>query len=274
VTRMPVRSGYAPVDGTALYYEVAGAGSPVVLVHGFSLDHRMWDDQAAVLAGRYTVVRYDLRGFGRSAPAAVPYTHADDLKALLAHLGLERVILMGLSLGGGAALNFSIRYPEAVAALIAVDPSLGGWRWDPAGIAAQAAVRQAAQEVGVEAARVLWLKDPLFAAARANPAVAVRLEALVSAYSGWHWLHADPGRPLNPPALDRLHEIGAPALVVVGEHDVPDFQGIAETLARRIPGARKEVIPGAGHLVNLEQPERFNAAVLGFLDRLGHVPAR
>src|SRR6185436_3073968 len=94
-------TGYAPSNGTSLYYEVSGEGEAVVLLHGFSLDHRMWAPQVDALAGRYRVVRYDLRGFGRSAPSPERFTHADDLLALLDHLHIDRAALVGLSMGGG-----------------------------------------------------------------------------------------------------------------------------------------------------------------------------
>ena len=114
---------------TDLHYSIAGKGTPIVLAHGFALDSRMWDDQVPELAARFSVVRYDLRGFGKSGMRDEPYSHAEDLKALIDRLALGRVALMGLSLGGGAAINFTIAYPDAVRALIVVDPSLGGFPW-------------------------------------------------------------------------------------------------------------------------------------------------
>jgi pimeloyl-ACP methyl ester carboxylesterase len=259
------RSGFAPIDGTALAYEVAGAGDPVVLLHGFSLDRRMWDDQVDALARAHCVVRYDLRGFGESAAGDASYTHADDLGALLDRLNLTRVALVGLSLGGGAAINFTVLHPERVRALVVVDPSLGGFRWSAEFTAAQASVRNAARTAGVDAARDEWLSFPMFAAAMRNPAVAPRLRAIVHGYSGHHWLNVDRGRPFTPPAIERLAEILAPTLVIVGELDIPDFRAIADTLERSIPGAQKVVLPGAGHMTNMEAPVSFNDVVLDFL---------
>ena len=112
---MNYQDGYLDIDGSSLYYEEVGAGNPVVLLHGFSLDCRMWDAQWEFLRNRYRVLRYDLRGFGKSAPPTTkPYTHAGDLFALIDHLGLERVDLIGLSLGGGAAINAAILCPDRV----------------------------------------------------------------------------------------------------------------------------------------------------------------
>jgi pimeloyl-ACP methyl ester carboxylesterase len=263
---MTTQTGFAPTNGTSLYYEITGSGDPVVLLHGFSFNHRMWDDQADALSERYMVVRYDLRGFGRSAPSEERYAHADDLKALLDHLAIGRTALMGLSLGGGAAINFSVIHPERVRALIVVDPSLGGFPWSEEFVTAQRELAATAREGGVEAARKRWLSIPIFTHTLANPAAAPRLRALVEDYSGWHWINPDPGRPFSPPAIERLGEITAPALVIVGELDTLDFQRIADTLAQSIPNARKEVLPGAGHMANLERPERFNELVLDFLN--------
>jgi pimeloyl-ACP methyl ester carboxylesterase len=119
-------SGRVDVGGASLYYEVTGAGSPVVLLHGLNLDHHVWDEQVAPLAHAHTVVRYDLRGSGRSTAGSHSGTHAGDLKALLDHLELVGVSLLGLSLGGGVAIDFAIAYPNAVRALILVNPLLEG----------------------------------------------------------------------------------------------------------------------------------------------------
>jgi 3-oxoadipate enol-lactonase len=265
---MTTHTGFAPTNGTSLYYEISGDGDPIVLLHGFSFNHRMWDDQLDALAERYMVVRYDLRGFGRSAPSEESYTHADDLKALLDHLGIEHTALMGLSLGGGAVINFSVIHPDRVRALIAVDPSLGGFPWSQEFITAQGALRAIAREDGVEEARERWLSFPLFEPALKSPVAAPRLRSLIGDYSGWHWINRDTGRPFTPPAIERLDEITAPTLIIVGERDTPDFYDIAETLVQAIPNARKKILAGAGHMANLEQPERFNELVLQFLNEV------
>jgi 3-oxoadipate enol-lactonase len=262
---MNYQDGYVDVDGSSLYYEEIGTGRPVVLLRGFSLDRRMWDAQWAFLRSQYRVVRYDLRGFGKSAPSTKPYTHADDLFVLIDHLGLERVDLIGLSLGGGAAINAAILYPERVRALVVVDPSLGGFRWSSEFTAAQTAIRATAKEAGVQAARAHWLSLPIFRAAMSNPPLAEQLVSIVDDYAGWHWLHADPGRPFTPPAIDRLQEIGASTLVIVGTLDTADFHGIASTLESHISRAQKLVLPDVGHMANLEASAQFNEIIEAFL---------
>jgi pimeloyl-ACP methyl ester carboxylesterase len=252
---------------TDLHYSIAGKGTPIVLAHGFALDSRMWDEQVPELATRYSVIRYDLRGFGQSGMRDEPYSHAEDLKGLVDRLGLGRVALMGLSLGGGAVINFTIAYPDAVRALVVVDPSLGGFAWSAEMTGSLRDVQATTRERGVDAARDQWLAHPLFAHALANPRSAGAIRDMVSAYSGWHWKNRDPGRPFNPPAIQRLGEIRVPTLIIVGALDTPDFQAIATTLERGIPGATKVTLPGVGHLANLEAPERFNEVVMEFLSR-------
>jgi len=262
---MPIHTGFADVNGTRLYYELAGTGHPLILIHGSTLDTRMWDDQFEVFAQQYQGLRYDLRGFGKSAlPTDVSYSHPDDSRALLTHLSIDHTHLMGLSMGGGIAIDFAVMYPDVTAALLPVDAALlGGCEWVE-GRPSSAVIAQA-QQAGLAAAKTFWLQHPLFVPAHEQPAVAARLAAMVADYSGWHLMHTDPGQGLHPPAIQRLGSITAPTLVIVGERDVMDFQRSADLLAERIAGATKVVMPGVGHMANMEDPARFNEIVRGFL---------
>lgn len=259
----------AEVNGARLYYEEAGTGEPLVLVHGFSLDTRMWEGQFDAFAGRYWVIRYDLRGFGRSAvPAGEPYRHVDDLSSLLDYLNVERAHLVGLSLGGGVVVDFALTYPAAVRSLIPVDAALGGYRWSAEWDASIAPVWKRGRAGDIAGARELWLKHALFAPALERPEVGSRLSQMISEYSGWHWVNRDPERSPQPPAIQRLGQIRLPTLVILGAHDLPDFHRIADLLQSQIPKARKAVLPGVGHLSNMEAPGRFNEIVLSFLAEL------
>lgn len=264
---MNTRTGFAELSGGRLYYEIAGSGQPLVFVHGFSLDARMWDDQFEAFASRYRVLRYDLRGFGRSDVPTQPYSPADDLKALLTQVGMDRAHLVGLSLGGGIAVDFALAYPESLSALIPVDLALGGYQWSEAWDQSVIPIWKHGRGGNVEAARQLWIDHPLFAPALAGPAGA-RLRQMMRDYSGWHWVHHDPGHGLEPPAAGRLGTIRTPTLVVLGEQDLPDFQAMANMLHQQIPGAQKAVLPGVGHMSNMESPERFNEVVLHFLEEI------
>jgi 3-oxoadipate enol-lactonase len=262
---MDEQQGTAEVNGTVLYYESAGSGHPLVLIHGFALDTRMWDYQFGAFTQHYRVVRYDMRGYGKSVPPTDErYSHTDDLKALLKHLTIDRAHVLGQSRGGAVAIDFALAHPGATGALVLVDPVLGGHSWSQEAARTDGAIWETAAKSGVEAGKAQWLAHPLFAPAREKPEVAARLGRMVSDYSGWHLINTDPGLYPDPPAAQRLHEIGAPTLIVVGERDLPDFHAIADTL-QQIPNARKVVLPGAGHMCNMENPSRFNEVVLDFL---------
>ena len=252
--------------GARLTYEVAGDGPAVVLIHGFGLDMRMWDPQAGPLADRFRVVRYDCRGFGASGPfdPAVPYTHAGDLVALLDHLDIGEAVLAGLSFGGRVALQAALADPARVRGLALLDAVLDGVPWDPESARALDEVVWRVQEAGVLAGREAWLAHPLFAAARERPDLAAALAAMVAGYPGQHWLGQDPHRKTRPP-IDVLEGICVPALVAVGERDVPGFREMSAVLARRIPGAAYHLIAGAGHMVNMEQPAAINDLLISFL---------
>jgi 3-oxoadipate enol-lactonase len=123
-------TGTAEVNGARIYYEVAGEGEPLVFVHAGIADSRMWEGQVAAFAERYKVIRYDLRGFGKTEMVEGPFSHHEDLRGLLDFLGLERTHLVGCSMGGGAVLDFALEYPERVGDLVLVGSAIGGFRPD------------------------------------------------------------------------------------------------------------------------------------------------
>lgn len=263
---MDITSGFADVNGTRLYYQTAGSGEPLVFIHGYTLDTRMWDDQFEVFAQRYRVIRYDVRGFGKSAlPDANAYAHPDDLKALLEHLGIQQAHVVALSMGGGIAVDFALTYPRMVRTLVLVDAVVGGWHWSEEDTQRTRLVNEAAAAEGIPAGKQSWLTHPLFVPANEQPAVASRLAQMVEDYSGWHFTHDNPAQSPHPRAIKRLEQVTAPTLVILGERDTPDFHGMADALATRVPNARKVVLPGAGHMSNMEVPHAFNTAVLGWL---------
>jgi len=260
-------TGLHNIGSGQLYCETVGTGVPVVFLHGFGLDLRMWEIQAATLSDRFLVIRYDMRGYGRSSlPSAQPYAHADDLAALLSDLGIRSAHVVGLSNGGRNALRFALAYPQAVRSLTLVDSALDGYTWSDDWQARWSSIDHRAKSGDLRGAKQMWIEHPLFAQARAQPDVARRLSEMVSDYSGWHWIHADPGVAPEPPAIARLGMVRSPTLIIVGGCDLPDFQGIAEILASGIQGATKIVIPDAGHVSNMEAPVAFNEALLGFLE--------
>lgn len=251
----------------------------VVLVHGYSVDLRLWDDVVPVLleAG-FRVVRYDVRGHGRSLVPPAGYTFADyaaDLAELLDRLNVDRPIsealavdsahVVGLSMGGGIALQFALDYSQRVRSLVLVDSALPGFTYSPEFAQQVEALVEAARREGPRAAlERLWLPHPIFDGVRRFPERFARLREMVLSYPGRDLLAEPEAHPPRQVA-DRLAEITVPALVVVGELDLPDFQLIAQVLAANLPRARLEVLPDCGHVPPLERPHEFGRVLVDFL---------
>jgi pimeloyl-ACP methyl ester carboxylesterase len=266
----PVDTGRVIVEGSSLFYEAAGRGAPVILLHAAYVDRRMWDDQFTELSRNFRVIRYDARGYGRSGPVTGGFERASDLHALLRALGVRRATLVGCSLGGGTAIDFALRHPDMVDRLVLVGSGVSGYAWPPddmqaAGPVAARAALARGDTVGVARA---WLLTDYLAAAREHPRVAAKLDTLLAenvAY--WKGLlrDGDLERDPTPPALGRLGAIAAPTLVVVGSRDVTDIRHIADSLRAKLARARLVVFEGADHVPNMEQPARFTRLIREFL---------
>ena len=254
------------VTGTTsagLFYEVSGSGHPVVFIHAFSVDRRMWEPQITEFESRFRVIRYDLRGHGRSVAPTEPYTGYDDLRALLDTLGISRATLVGLSAGAELAINFAIVYPDRADGLVLAAPGLGGYTLPPLPWARP--VFEAAAAGDAERAAKLWAETPIMAM-RTNMDATETVAALVMKNSRL-WTYQRTERPLSPPAVDRLAEIACPTLIIVGEEDLPHIKDIARLLSDRIADATLVTVPGAGHFPNLDAPTQFNGAIAAFLGR-------
>lgn len=253
-------------NGGDLFFESAGNGEAVVFVHGFGLDSRMWTPQFEALQSTFRVIRYDMRGFGRSAlPSQAAYAHEDDLNALLSSLKAAPAHIVGLSTGGRIALRFAAAYPQSVRSLVLADSAVDGQTWSMDWQTRWNRMSEVARGGQLAEAKRQWLEHPLFEPARADPFLASLLARMVEDYSGWHWLNDDTVRVPIPPLAERLSEIRAPSLVITGSRDLPDFQRVADFIAQNLRSARRVFVPGAGHMVNLEAPQAFNAALLDFL---------
>jgi len=259
----------ATINGETLYYEIAGNGPPLVLIHGWSLNLRMWEPQAAALSGRFRVIRYDRRGFGKSSGSEDISWDAADLNALLDSLGAEKVHVLGMSQGARVALQFARRYPARVASLIiqgAPAPDGFGLPWSGADRPRFDEWATIARESGLGEFRRAWLAHPMMKIPPGHAQAEASLTRLLVAYRGGRLL--SPKAPSGPDAaitMDDLPRVAAPTLVVTGESEVPFLQIVAHALAYYVPDARLVVVPGGGHLVNLIAPGRYNAAVLEFL---------
>jgi len=268
--------GTVPVNGTQLYYETLGEGHPLVLIHGGYMDRRMWDYQFHTFAQHYHVIRYDVRGFGKSELPPVPYADIQDLCALLNALGVEKTYLLGLSLGGMIALDFTLDYPKMVDALILVGSPVPGFpikllyteeqlehlqsRW--------AAFSKASQERNLPALVDALMEDPTLVPSQNYPAARQRVRNNLSEYSFVWVLDPAPKQELEPPAYERLTEIQVPALIIMGAEDDPRLFKDADKLEKDIAGSSRATIAGTHHMPNMEKPEEFNPLILNFLGRL------
>ena len=267
------QSGMLEVNGARFAYEVSGEGHPLTLLHAGIADSRMWDDQIPAFAAHYRMIRYDARGFGRTEFSAGPFSPADDLRAILDALGVEKTYLLGCSMGGGVALDFALTYPDRVDALILVGAGVSGKQPSLELVAAFQRVDEALEQQGVAQAVELesrmWVDGPNRAPDQVNPDVRRRVgEMNTLAYSHADQMAQSPTQPLDPPAIGRLNEVHAPTLVIVGDNDQPDVIESAEMLAKGIPGAQFVLMSGPGHVPNMEQPDDFNRFVLEFLSKL------
>lgn len=262
----PSAAAAQAVSGTSsagLFYEASGAGEPVVLIHGFSMDRRQWEPQIAALEGRFRVIRYDLRGHGRSEPPSAPYAATDDLRSVLDALGIPRATLVGLSAGAQVATDFALAHPERVARLVLAAPGLSGYV-PPSPLTWVRPVVEAAAAGEPDRAARLWAGTPIMTLLNDQSAAAM-LTGLVMSNSRIWTYRTNPERPFTPPAIGRLAEIRCPVLVLVGKRDQPHIGEVAGLLVRGIAGAKLVILPGAGHILNLDAGERFNAELATFL---------
>jgi 3-oxoadipate enol-lactonase len=264
-------TGIADVNGATLVYDVAGQGHPLVMIHGGLVDRHLWDDQFDVFAQQYRAIRYDVRGYGESSTPTEPYAHHEDLRSLLTFLGVESAYVLGLSMGGGIAIDFTLAYPAMVDALIPVAAGLPGYAWSES-LAEQGAAIQDAFSRGdvphaVELMTRMWTDGPRRTPAQVDPGVRERVRRMTTAMLARPKDEAEP-QPLDPAAIARLADIHTPTLVIIGDQDIPDCLAIAALLETGITGARKVVLPGTAHHLNMERPAEFNRIVLDFLRTL------
>jgi pimeloyl-ACP methyl ester carboxylesterase len=251
----------AKLNGIEIEYQDGGLGSPVLLGHGYSATGRMWDGQRAALGDRYRIVSWDMRGHGQTESPKDPAQYSAaltvaDMRALLQHCGIERAVVGGLSLGGYVSLAFYLAHPEMVRALVICD-SGPGYRNPEARAAWNQRAHERAAELEAKGLEALAGRSREMREAMGHHASA---QGLAHAARG---MLAQEGSDV----IDGLGSIRVPTLVIVGDQDQP-FLAPCEYMAKKIPDARLEVIPGAGHSSNLDQPTVFNRVLSEFLHSL------
>jgi 3-oxoadipate enol-lactonase len=254
-------------NGIQIHYTVEGEGPWLVMSHSLACNLSMWDEQAAVLAKRYKVLRYDLRGHGATDAPAGDYTFdmlAYDAHALLGALGVKECHWVGLSIGGMIGQAFALKFPGVFKTLVLADTtSRNPPEAKPVWEARVKSAREKGMEGVVEPTLQRWLTESY---RKSHPETAARLAAMirstpVAGYAGC--CAAIPTLDFT----DQLKNIKVPTLVIVGEQDPGAPPEVARVIHREIAGSELVVIPSAAHIANLEQTSAFNRALVTFLDR-------
>ena len=266
-----VETGTAEVNGTRLYYETCGDGPVLLFLHGFTLDHRMWNRQVEALRDSYRIVTFDARGAGRSAmPGTAKFMHCEDAAALCEHLGLTRVIAIGHSIGAHYALELALSRPELISGLGLICTSgLAGIPFPAEVVETFVAVRKTASSEGIAAAKPIWARSGWFASARETPSLKSEIDQMFADYSGWHWTHDNPATNIDPPAAERLGAVSVPTLVVTGGRDLPYNEVVGKALLAGIPRAVGLHLPNAGHMAGMEDPDAVTRALRELAQRAG-----
>lgn len=270
-----VTTGYADINGAKLYYEAAGEGHPLVFLHAGVANLHMWDDQFTAFADHYRVVRYDHRSFGQSSAPAGPASAAADVHELLRSLNISKAYMVGCSMGGGMALDFTLAHPDMVDGLVLVGPGISGMpeeaddpmtaTWQEIVAAAKAGDFDKANELELR----IWVDGVGRAPDQVDPAYRAKASAMNRALYDRHAeMNAVEWKSADPPAYPRLETVTVPTLLIVGDRDLPEVQKTVDTLAARIPGAKKVVMRNTAHLPSVELPNEFNQILGDFLSTL------
>lgn len=269
---MEKSTGVVSFGDCKVNYEVAGKGEPLVFLHAGFVDSRMWDDQWLHFSQHYSVIRFDMCGFGKSGRIEKPISRRQELYRVLEETGIRRATFVGCSLGGETILDVALQHPEMVSRLIVVSTAPGGFEMQgeppPHLMEMLAAVERGDLALASELHMRIWVDGPLRQAEEVDAHVRQRAlemsrDALVK--RSWGLALGPAPDPLDPPAVQKLDQIQAPTLIVAGELDHPEILRAAEVMASIIPGAQKAIIPECAHLPNMEKPAEFNKTVLDFL---------
>jgi 3-oxoadipate enol-lactonase len=263
----PIDKGFIDVPDGKLYYEMTGQGNEtIVLIHDGLVHSAIWDNQFSVFAEKYRVVRYDRRGYGNSPKPEKSYSGIEDLNSVFNHLKIDKAILMGMSAGGALTIDFTVEYPDKVSSIILVGAIVGGFTYSDH-LTTRGGRLKASDYADREKLMKYIIKEDPYEIAPQNKDIREKLWTLMQAYP--HNVDSEKNRLEAIPekkGINFLNEIQAPALLVLGEFDIPDVFVHAGAIESGIPFAQKVIIRNAGHLVPYEQPDKFNDKVLNFLN--------
>jgi pimeloyl-ACP methyl ester carboxylesterase len=265
-------AGYFDLEDGQLYYESAGEGTPLILAHAAFLDSGMFDAIWERLADHFRVIRYDMRGFGKSSPVPGPLVRRYDLDRLLTHLDVTQAHLVGCSLSGQIGLDLALEQPQRFKSLTLVASTPSGFQMQGEAPRYVMEMIAALQSGDIDLANELQIRIWLDGAQRESGQVdatlrkkALEMNRIPVTQSTFFISDMQPANPLDPPAITRLEAVNCPTWVVAGALDHAEVLRAADEMARRIPGARKTVIESAGHVPSYEQPEQFVNLLMDFL---------
>ena len=272
-----VECGYIPVShGAKLYYEVAGEGESIILVHGHSLDSRMWDEQFPVFAQKYRVVRYDCRGYGRSSDQTEEhqFLHVEDLVTLMDSLHIANAHIVGLSMGGFITADMLVYAPERMRSAVLAN---GHFRRSPGPseplteeeVSKRDKAISAVLAEGLDTYKQRWFQSLMASGGSQVERMREPLWTMISDWSGWQATHKEVRLLLGNDGIRMLEELhpDVPTLVLRGEPSA-DVKVKRPGFMSNLPNSRFEVIYDAGHMVNMERPETFNEHLMQFWDSL------
>jgi pimeloyl-ACP methyl ester carboxylesterase len=264
ISSVSIDTGYVVVDGGKLFYEQAGKGRNIILLHDGMVNCQIWDEQFPQLAKTFRVVRYDRRGYGKSSDPQRKYSHIEDLNQLFIQLNIDKAIIFGMSSGGRLAIDFTLTYPGKVEGLVLVGAVVSGFGYTSH---MQTRGGHFNPQNFTDPVRVneYFIKDDPYEIYSENTSAKEKVMKLLPN------LARENRVPTQPPAkvaVRSLSEIKVPALILVGEYDIPDVHAHAGVINAGIANSKREIIPRSGHLIPIEQPALFNEAIFNFLNKL------
>jgi pimeloyl-ACP methyl ester carboxylesterase len=268
------QSGFVNIGNAKIYYETAGSGVPLVMIHAGVADSRQWNNEFALFAQNHQVLRYDMRGYGKSEPVEGEFSHLSDLVSLLDTLEIhEPFVLLGCSMGGGLAMDFALSHPSKVKAIIMVGSAPSGLELEvptPAKFAdAEKAFEAGDLDLVAEIETQIWFDGMGRTPEQVNPAMRKLLYEMNRIALSHEAKQLGKRLPnTENPAVERLKDVDIPVLIVVGSHDTPYTLAAAEYMKENIRTAKKVTIEDAAHLPNMDQPQEFDGIVQDFLESL------
>jgi pimeloyl-ACP methyl ester carboxylesterase len=242
-----------------IYYSIVGEGEPIVFIHGFGLDSRMWKPQVQQLSTNHKVITYDLRGFGKSSLPENKYSHVDDLRALLQHLQISNTKLVGHSFGGEIAIQFILKYLDIVKRLVLISSSLSGYSFENS---TWEELRELGRKDNLSEIRSQMLNHKMVQELNENSEAKELVATMLREYSCWHFLNKDLREEVDSNSINRLRDINIPVNIIVGGGDSEAQKEIAQLMDSKIPKSTLTVIENAGHMVNLQKPEEVSKTVI------------